>query len=194
MALNEDLANEEWNDIFGEKDVDKAYENFINKLTYYYDKNIPLVKSKQHNSKIRNPWITRCILRSIKTRNKLYKSYISKPSEHSLKKYKQYRNKLTDIIRTSKKAFYSQKIGNAEGDINATWKVINDLINKNKPQNKIDNLKVDSQPENITDPTKIAHIFNYFFTNIGPDLASKINCNDNHFSQFLSEPKQNAMF
>ena len=52
MALNEDLANEEWNDIFGEKDVNKAYENFINKLTYYYDKNIPLVKSKQHNSKI----------------------------------------------------------------------------------------------------------------------------------------------
>ena len=40
MALNEDLANEEWNDIFGEKDVNKAYENFFNKLTYYYDKNI----------------------------------------------------------------------------------------------------------------------------------------------------------
>ena len=194
MALNEDLANEEWNDIFGEKDVNKAYENFINILTYYYDKNIPLVKSKQHKGKIKNPWITRGILRSIKTRNKLYKSYISKPSEHSLKKYKQYRNKLTDIIRTSKKAYYAQKIGNAEGDINATWKVINDLINKNKPQNKIDNLKVDSQPENITDPTEIAHTFNSFFTNIGPDLASKINCNDNHFSQFLSEPKQNAMF
>ena len=34
MALNEDLANEEWNDIFGENDVNKAYENFINKLTY----------------------------------------------------------------------------------------------------------------------------------------------------------------
>ena len=68
------------------------------------------------------------------------------------------------------------------------------MINKNKPQHKLDNLKVDSQPENITDPTEIAHTFNSFFTNIGPDLASKINCNDNHFSQFLSEPKQNAMF
>ena len=79
-------------------------------------------------------------------------------------------------------------------DLNATWKVINNLINKNKPQNKIDNLKVDSQSEDITDPTEIAHIFNSFFTNIGPDLASKINCNDNHFSQFLFEPKQNAMF
>ena len=72
--------------------------------------------------------------------------------------------------------------------------MINNLINKNKPQNKIDNVKIDSQPENITDPTEIAHIFNSFFINIGPDLASKINCNDNHFTDFLSEPKQNAMF
>ena len=68
------------------------------------------------------------------------------------------------------------------------------MINQNKPQNKIDNLKVDSQPENITDQTEIAHTFNSFFTNIGTDLASKINCNDNNFSQFLSVPKQNAMF
>ena len=194
LALNEDLANEEWVDIFREKDVNKAYANFMHKLTYYYDKNIPLVKSKQHNKKIKNPWITQGILRSIKTRNRLYKLYISKPSEHTLEKYKQYRNKLTNIIRMSKKTYYSQKIGNAEGDINATWKIINNLINKNKPQNKIDNLKVESQPENITDPTEIAHHFNSFFTNIGPDLASKINCRDKHFSQFLSEPKQNAMF
>ena len=134
MALNNDLANEEWNDIFEEKDVNQAYEIFINKLTYYYDKNIPLVKSKQNKSKIKNPWITRGILRSIKPRNKLYKSYISKPSEHCLKKHKQYRNKLTDIIRTSKKVYYTQKLENAEGDINATWKVINNVVNKNKPQ------------------------------------------------------------
>ena len=55
-----------------------------------------------------------------------------------------------------------------------TNSVINNLINKNRPQNKIDNLKVDSQSEDITDPTEIARIFNSFFTNIGPDLASKI--------------------
>ena len=53
MALNEDLANEEWNDILVEKDVNKAYENFINKFIYYYNKNIPLVKNKQHNNKIK---------------------------------------------------------------------------------------------------------------------------------------------
>ena len=70
-ALNEDLANENWHDILEENDVNKAYEHFINKLTHYYDKNVPLVQSKQHKNKIINPWITLGILRSIKKRNKL---------------------------------------------------------------------------------------------------------------------------
>ena len=58
----------------------------------------------------------------------------------------------------------------------------------------MDNLKVGSQSEKLTDPTEIAHNFIFVYTNIGPDLASKINCNGNHISRYLSEPKQNAMF
>ena len=164
MALNEDLINEEWLDIYGENDANKAYEKFINKLTYYYDKNIPLIQLKQRRNHIKNPWITRGILHSIQIRNKLYKSYIRKPSEQSHNFYLKYRNRLTDIIRTSKKMYYSQELKKAEGNINSTWKVINKLINKNKLLNKIDTLNVDSQE--ITDPSDIAQALNSFFTNI----------------------------
>ena len=127
-ALNEDLANENWHDILEENDVNKAYEYFINKLTHYYDKNVPLVQSKQHKNKIRNPWITLGILRSIKKRNKLYKSYISNPSEQNCNKYKRYRNNLNSVIRTSNQMYYSKELENAEGNINATW----NTIKKNK--------------------------------------------------------------
>ena len=104
-ALNQDLVNEEWQDVYIEKNVDKAYENFINKLTYYYNKNIPLIQTKQKRN-TKNPWITPGILKSMKTRNKLYKTYIRKSTEENHKKYKQYRNKLTDIIRNSKTALF----------------------------------------------------------------------------------------
>ena len=73
MALKEDLENEDWHEVTGENDVNKAYKSFIDKLTHYYNKNVPLVQNKQHKNDIRNPWITRGILRSIKKRNKLYK-------------------------------------------------------------------------------------------------------------------------
>ena len=46
-ALNNELAKEQWLDIFEENNVNTAYEKFINKLKYYYDKNIPLVTIKK---------------------------------------------------------------------------------------------------------------------------------------------------
>ena len=190
-ALNEDLANENWHDILEENNVNKAYEYFINKLTHYYHKNVPLVQSKQHKNKIRNPWITLGILRSIKKRNKLYKSYISNPSEQNCNKYKKYRNNLNSVIRTSKQMYYSKELENAEGNINATWNTINKILNKNKPRNNLDNLKIDNKE--ITNPAGIAQAFNSYFTNIGPELASKISCDDKHFTEYLSEPNQNTM-
>ena len=39
--LNENLAQEEWADVVAESETDKAYNIFINKLIYYYNKNIP---------------------------------------------------------------------------------------------------------------------------------------------------------
>ena len=140
LALNEDLGNEDWHEVTGENDVNKAYKSFIDKLTHYYNKNVPLVQNKQHKNDIRNPWITRGILRSIKKRNKLYKLYISNPSKQNLDKYKKYRNNLNSVIRSSKKMYYSKELENAEGNLNATWNVINKVINKDKPHNNIENI------------------------------------------------------
>ena len=176
----------------GKNYVNKAYEHFINKLTHYYDKNVPLVQSKQHKTKIRNPWITLGILRSNKKRNKLYKSYISnRASEQNCNKYKRYRNNLNSVIRTSKQMYYSKELENAEGNLNATWNAINQVLNKNKPRNNPDNLKLDNKE--ITNPAGIAQAFNSYFTNIGPELASKISCDNKHFTEYLSEPNQYTM-
>ena len=190
-ALNEDLANEEWHDILEENNVNIAYENFIHKLTHYYNKNIPLVQRKRHKNKIKNPWITVGILRSIKKRNKLYKSYISNPSESNFDRYKKYRNSLNGTIRTSKQMYFSNELEKAEGNLNATWNTINRMINKNKPGNNPDNLKINDKE--ITNPAEIAQAFNSFFTNIGPELASKISCNNKHFTEYLSKPNDNTM-
>lgn len=56
------------------------------------------------------PWITRAILKSIRTRNRLYKTYMNNPNVLNKRKYKKYRNKLTNIIRTSRKMHYSDKL------------------------------------------------------------------------------------
>ena len=78
----------------------------------------------------KKPWITHGILNSINTRNNLYKSYIRKPSKQNHERYKQYRNRLTNIIRTSKRMHYSQELESAEGDFKSTWKVLKRMIIK----------------------------------------------------------------
>ena len=87
--------------------------------------------------------------------------------------------------------YYSKELENAEGNLNATWNVINKVINKDKPHNNIENLKIDNKE--ITQPAEIAQAFNNFFTNIGPDLASKISSDNKHFTDYLSEPNENTM-
>ena len=54
-ALNNELAKEQWLDIFEENNVNTAYEKFINKLKYYYDKNIPLVTIKKRINHAKKP-------------------------------------------------------------------------------------------------------------------------------------------
>ena len=101
-SLNIDLANEVWLEVFSESDVNKCYNIFIQKLMYYYDKNIPLITIKQDKEIRKMPWITKGILHSIHTRNQLYKLSLHKPTLINKHNYKKYRNKLTALIRLSR--------------------------------------------------------------------------------------------
>ena len=65
-------------------------------------------KEKRLNEK---PWITRGILTSIKTKNRLFQKYKSNNSDSSKKQqYKKYLNKLTHIKNIVKRSYYENLI------------------------------------------------------------------------------------
>ena len=189
-SLKLDLTQEQWLDIFQTNDVNQSYENFINKLLFYYDKNIPLVRQKSYK-KIKNPWITKGIINSIITRNKLYKKSLREPSQTNHDKYKKYRNVLTSIIRLSRKIYYSQKIELKKDNNTSLWQIVKDLLGT-KAKNTPKTFK-DGDIE-ISDPEKIANKFNSYFVNIGPNLASKINAPRESFKKYLNEPFHKTLF
>jgi len=89
--LCQDLEIEDWNDIYNEIDSQLAYDNFCNNLFKLYDKNMPLVKTKnkrKKNNSQKIPWITKGILKSRKTKNKLYKKFIKDPTQRNELTYK----------------------------------------------------------------------------------------------------------
>ena len=186
------LSSEEWHNVFTELDVNQAYDNFRNKLLYHYNKNIPLVRINSKNKKNRRPWITRGILNSIRKRNTLYKHSLNHPNEDNHKKYTCYRNKLTTIIRLSRKTYFSRKLEQNKNNTDLLWQTVNDMLGRQK--DRLINSEFIYNGQNISEPEHIANIFNEYFTNIGPKLASEIRTDNGHFSQYLSNYNDNSLF
>ena len=165
----------------------------IKKLQSRYDRNIPLVKNKRKRNKPNNPWITKGILKSIRTRNRLYKLHLRKPTDINLETYKKYRNKLTKIIRTSRKLYFSHKLKQVSSNMYATWKIIKEVMGTKKDVLPKDDLTIND--DIIEDSNNYAHRFNSFFTRIGPQLTHKIDTPiHTHYTDFLSNRVENSLF
>ena len=190
-SLISDLALETWLDIYSDNDPEVAYQCFHQKIVHYYNKNIPLIKPKQHNT-IRKPWITKGIFRSIQRRNHLYKIYIRTPTNSNLNEYKKYRNLLTNIIRTSRKSYYTNKLKTVKSNTKSTWAIINDILGKKNTS--VTNKKFIINGTETTNNNDIAENFNSYFVNVGSNLASRINNDNANFTQFLPQPFNKSLF
>ena len=97
-----------WDDVISSKQTDSAYEVFLNKFISpddkVFEKYVVTVKSKT----LKNPWITKEILKSLKTKKRLYDIFLkSKSYEHEIS-YKKYRKLFESIKKTAKLQYYSK--------------------------------------------------------------------------------------
>ena len=104
-----------------ESDASVLYDCFHNKLACIYEESFPVQEKtyKVFKNKYK-PWITTAILKSIKEKNKLYKKYMQNKSIESKLIYRNYKNKLTTIIRLSQKKYYADKFDSLKGSIKGT--------------------------------------------------------------------------
>ena len=72
--LKKDLSGVTWEEVFKMQNPQEAYNTFFTTLAEYYDKNFPLKQITNKIKKIKSPWITKGIIKSIRTKNKLYKN------------------------------------------------------------------------------------------------------------------------
>ena len=96
----------DWNDAINENSVNRAYTLFVDKLTHIYDLCFPVhhVNIKSKSNRIpRKPWITSAILTSIRRKSNSYLKFKSSPTDSNKLLLASYRNKLTNLIRLSKK-------------------------------------------------------------------------------------------
>ena len=131
------------------------------------------VSTASKRNSLLNPWITPGIIRSIKTKNILYKKW-KKSFKKAIKgnfnlycKYKAHRSKLKQLIKFSKKKYYNTKFKDAEGNPKSTWKLINNLRGKHKIDLK-PSFFIDSKI--VQEHRIIANGFNDYFVSIAGKL------------------------
>ena len=61
-----------WDDVISSKQTDSAYEAFLNKFASLYDKIFEKFAVTVKSKTLKNPWITKRILKSLKTKQRLY--------------------------------------------------------------------------------------------------------------------------
>ena len=77
------------------------------------------------------------------------------------------------LIRIAKRTYYDDKFEQSKNDLKATWKLINEVINKNNNKRPLPS-SFKSNGRIISDPVQIANDFCNYFTNVGPTLANRI--------------------
>ena len=154
-----------------------------------YNKSFPIKTKYVTVKRLHNAWLTSGILKSIKRKCNLFKMYKLGTVSHET--FKQYRNYLTQIIRTAKINHYFQIFTNFRNNTKKIWQAINELKGNT---NKVNNTKSLQYNNSIlNDPSDISEAFSRYFSTIAPELDSKLPINNIEPKNYLKGNFLNSM-
>ena len=117
------LCEIEWESILTHPDVDQNFNLFYDKIHALYDKYFPVKTKIVTDKRLNTPWLTSGLLTSIRNKNLQYKKMrIGQITEEM---YNAYRNRLTALIRSSKRNYYMRTFSNFKSSTKKLWKTIN---------------------------------------------------------------------
>jgi len=124
IDLNEKLSKIKVDSVNINADVSNISNIFKSVLDKYAPLRLMSRREKRLNEKL---WITPGILKSIKTKNKLFRKLFKNNGSDSKTFYKKYLNKLTHIKNIAKYDYYQNLIKNSQNNSTRIWSVINEI-------------------------------------------------------------------
>jgi len=185
------ILNQSWNTILAHTDVNHATECFINTLKDIIKLSSVSFKISSKLKKIK-PWATTELIKAIRDRDLLHLKIKKHNANDKLKNYyKNFRNKVTQLIRNAKNKYYKSELEKANGNPKMSWKLINKFIGRGHKQNIMKNTILHDGIElNLKENSQIiSNKFNDFFINVASDLLTKLKKQQNeiHNLDILSD-------
>lgn len=180
IRFSEEFESTDWPTILAPEKLNPelSFISFYDKINHMINENLPLkLITKKQKKRDLKPWITKGILKSMSIRDKLLKKFIKAKNQDSKtllhSKYKSYRNRITDLLRVSKKLHYQNFFNLNSKNPKRTWEGINEIINKNT-RKTASTIILNVNNKTVTDPSSISDEFNLFFTTVAEKIQSEI--------------------
>ena len=128
----DDVKSIDWHSILDPDESlnDKAHEA-ISTLNVIVDKHAPIrLASRSKQKLLDKPWLTKGILKSIKKKQKMYRSYFLSKDPEKINKYKRYSNILSRLKSKNKEDYYTMQFSKYKDNLKQTWKIFGSLINR----------------------------------------------------------------
>ena len=94
--------------------------------------------------------------------------------------YRDVRNQVITLNRQLKKQYFAQKITKEEGNMKATWQIVNQFLTRRSKSTSINSLNVDGRE--VLRKDVIANSMNNYICSVGNDLANDSLIPLNHYS------------
>ena len=163
---------------------------FIETINLLYRQHFPMKVKFLSEKRISKPWLTPGILQSIKTKSYYFKMFrLGQIDSNFLKKYN---NKLTSLIRMSKRRYYLSAFAKCKSDLRSTWKLVGNIMSRGTKFSGIGS--VVSDEVELTNDFEIAEAFNYYFSNVAHDLDRNIPQSDTLPTEYINLDMPNSFF
>jgi len=189
------LENYDWQTL-NNLDSNEAYNTFLDVIIRTLDEVAPMktiiISAKRI---IREPWITKGIIKSSNNLDKLYKRCLNKDKDHPFyTAFKNYRNKFNKIKKRMKQQYYHDLFHKYSKDIRKSWEVLRSITKNTNDKSYISKtFQLDNN--SINDPDNIANAFCDYFSKIGPKLSKEITKSNKTYTQYMNlVPPENSMF
>ena len=197
--FNEALTNIDWDQTLSIEgnDPNISMNNLDQHINYLLDEFAPYKKLSKKEYKLKSkPWINRNILTEMKKRDKLLHKYCKAKDKDSFydqaiyEDFNSIRNSLTKMKRDSKIDYYRKYFEANKNKASSIWKGIRSIVNIQNSSKKDIKLLSD-KGTNISDPKKIADLFNKYFVKVGPNIDERIPKPRKHFIEYMNKLKVN---
>ena len=132
-------------------------------LSDVLNRRIPL-KSKRVKRPNQPVWMTKKILRSMKTRDKLLKKARNSNLPEDWSRFTQAKRQNTNVLSKTKRRFFREKIDENKGNPKGVWKALKSLSGTSKRGVRINEISTENKV--VSDESVIANELNKYFVNI----------------------------